>query len=350
MRAIGIMEFGGPEVLQVVELPDPVAGPGELAIRVRAATVNPTDTVLRSGGRADRLKDVPPPYVPGMDAAGILEQIGDGVDTDLALGDRVMAIVVPLGAHGAYAERVVVPAESVVRSPVDSDRCGSVHAADERVDGAPGPRRVVARTGEHVGRDGCRGLAGRVRRAVGQGRWLAGRRRRGPCRRAVGRGVRCRHDGAAGRPVLRGGSPGAARRGRRAGRRRPVERQGGRRGARRRRGGHAARLRRCRPCRVRSAEHPVPSRFTSATTPASTPSSTSCAPRPRRACSPSVWRGRSRQTRRPKRTACSRRAACAAGSCWSSEPRHRPARAHHPRRSTSQRSTTSSPSTMCRCS
>jgi NADPH:quinone reductase len=120
MRAIGIMAFGGPEVLQVVELPDPVAGPGELAIRVRAATGNPTDTVLRSGARADRLKDVPPPHVPGMDAAGILEQIGEGVETDLRVGDRVTAIVVPLGAHGAYAERVVVPFESVARSPVDA--------------------------------------------------------------------------------------------------------------------------------------------------------------------------------------------------------------------------------------
>jgi NADPH:quinone reductase-like Zn-dependent oxidoreductase len=120
MRAIGITTFGGPEVLRVVELPDPVAGPGELAIRVHAATVNPTDTVLRSGARADRLKDVPPPHVPGMDAAGTLEQIGEGVDTDLRVGDRVMAIVVPLGAHGAYAERVVVPAESVARSPADA--------------------------------------------------------------------------------------------------------------------------------------------------------------------------------------------------------------------------------------
>jgi NADPH2:quinone reductase len=118
MRAIGIMAFGGPEVLQVVELPDPVAGAGELVIRVHAATVNPTDTVLRSGARADRLKDVAPPHVPGMEAAGTLEQIGDGVDTDLRVGDRVMSIVVPLGAHGAYAERVVVPVESVARSPV----------------------------------------------------------------------------------------------------------------------------------------------------------------------------------------------------------------------------------------
>ncbi len=52
-----------------------------------------------------------------MDAAGVLEQIGEGVDTDLRLGERVMAIVLPLGQHGAYAERVVVPAASVVRSP-----------------------------------------------------------------------------------------------------------------------------------------------------------------------------------------------------------------------------------------
>ena len=117
MRAIGITKWGGPDVLHLVDLPDPVAGPGELVIRVHAATVNPTDTGLRSGARAERLKDVPPPHVPGMDAAGILDQIGDGTETDLRVGDRVMAIVLPLGTHGAYAERVVVPAESVARSP-----------------------------------------------------------------------------------------------------------------------------------------------------------------------------------------------------------------------------------------
>ena len=117
MRAVGITEFGGPEVLRLVDLPDPEPGPGEVRIRVRAAAVNPTDTVLRSGGRAERLRDIAPPHVPGMDAAGDLEQIGEGVRTDLQVGDRVMAIVVPLGQRGAYAERVVVPAESVVRSP-----------------------------------------------------------------------------------------------------------------------------------------------------------------------------------------------------------------------------------------
>ncbi|HLI36166.1 MAG TPA: NADP-dependent oxidoreductase [Streptosporangiaceae bacterium] len=117
MKAAGVTEFGGPEVLHIVELPDPQAGPGQVRIRVHAAAVNPTDTVLRSGARAAALRDVPPPYVPGMDAAGVLEQIGENVRTGLRPGDHVMAIVVPAGSHGAYSERIVVPAESVARVP-----------------------------------------------------------------------------------------------------------------------------------------------------------------------------------------------------------------------------------------
>jgi NADPH:quinone reductase len=117
MRAVGVTEFGGPEALHVVELPDPEAGPGELRIRVHAAAVNPTDTALRAGVRADQLKDVPPPYVPGMDAAGVLDQVGPDVTTDLHVGDHVMAIVLPRGSHGAYSELLVVPAESVARVP-----------------------------------------------------------------------------------------------------------------------------------------------------------------------------------------------------------------------------------------
>ena len=117
MRAVGITEFGGPEVLHLVELADPEAGPGEVRLRVHAAAVNPTDTGLRNGSRAELLKDIPPPYVPGMDAAGVLDQIGDGVATDLRVGDHIMAIVVPNGSHGAYSERIVVPVESVARVP-----------------------------------------------------------------------------------------------------------------------------------------------------------------------------------------------------------------------------------------
>jgi NADPH:quinone reductase-like Zn-dependent oxidoreductase len=117
MRAVGVTEFGGPEKLHSVELPEPETGPGQVRIRVHAAAVNPTDTVVRSGLRYSDADVPPPPYVPGMDAAGVLEEIGEGVTTDLKAGDHVMAIVVPFGSYGAYAERIVVPAESVARVP-----------------------------------------------------------------------------------------------------------------------------------------------------------------------------------------------------------------------------------------
>jgi NADPH2:quinone reductase len=117
MRAIGVNEYGGPEALEVVELPDPSPGPGEVLVRVHAATVNPTDTYVRSGARAEQQRKDPPPYVPGMDVAGVLAGVGEGVDTDLSVGDAVMGIVVPDGAHGAYAEQIVLPAESVARAP-----------------------------------------------------------------------------------------------------------------------------------------------------------------------------------------------------------------------------------------
>lgn len=85
---MGVTQFGNPEVLHIVHLAEPATGSGELRIRVQGAAVNPTDTGLRSGARAEMLKDIPAPYVPGMDVAGVLEQIGDGVSTDLRVGRR----------------------------------------------------------------------------------------------------------------------------------------------------------------------------------------------------------------------------------------------------------------------
>jgi NADPH2:quinone reductase len=118
MRAVGVLEYGGPDALCLLELPDPETGSGAVRIRVHAAAVNPTDTLARNGARAEAQRAAsPPPYVPGMDAAGVVEEIGEGVRTDLKPGDHVMAIVVPVGAHGAYSERVVVPVESVARVP-----------------------------------------------------------------------------------------------------------------------------------------------------------------------------------------------------------------------------------------
>ena len=115
MKAIAYTEPGGPDVLEVMELPDPVPGPGEVLIRVRAAAVSPTDTMRRVGMRD--AAGAQPPYVVGMDAAGMIEAIGPDTDTDLEIADAVMAIVVPNGSHGAYAEKVAVPVESVARIP-----------------------------------------------------------------------------------------------------------------------------------------------------------------------------------------------------------------------------------------
>ena len=119
MRVIGVDEFGGPEVLKVFNVPEPHAGPGEVRIRVFAAAVNPTDTMTRSGARAEMLKEFAPPYVPGMDAAGVIDEIGapQGDSMALRVGQRVMAIVVPKGGYGAYSEHIVVPARSVAEVP-----------------------------------------------------------------------------------------------------------------------------------------------------------------------------------------------------------------------------------------
>jgi NADPH:quinone reductase len=117
MRVVGVDEFGGPEVLKMFDVPEPHAGPGELRIRVRAATVNPTDTYTRNGARAEQLKNFPLPYVPGMDVAGEVDEVGRDAVTGLQVGDAAMAIVVPSGGYGGYSQFIVVPAESAVRIP-----------------------------------------------------------------------------------------------------------------------------------------------------------------------------------------------------------------------------------------
>jgi NADPH2:quinone reductase len=120
MRVVGVTEFGGPDQLHVIEVPEPHPGPGEVRIRVHAATVNPTDTGLRSGQYGERLADRQPPYVPGMDASGVISEVGDGVEWEV--GDEVMAVVLPTGpGGGAYADQVVVPVESVVAKPAGVD-------------------------------------------------------------------------------------------------------------------------------------------------------------------------------------------------------------------------------------
>jgi len=120
MKAVGIMKHGGPEALEILEVDKVDAGPGQIRIRNFAAAVNPVDVSVRNGSMAEMQKIKPPPYVPGMDAAGIIDQIGEGVETDLKEGDSVMAMVVPNGNHGAYREQIVLDQNAVVKAPKDS--------------------------------------------------------------------------------------------------------------------------------------------------------------------------------------------------------------------------------------
>ena len=120
MRAVTFSRLGGPEVLEVLELPAAQPGPDEVRIRVAAATVNPTDISFRSGRQftVAQLAEmgVRPPFIPGMELAGVVDAVGEG--TSWRPGDRVMAIVNPRRpGGGAQAELVVVPAASVARVP-----------------------------------------------------------------------------------------------------------------------------------------------------------------------------------------------------------------------------------------
>jgi NADPH:quinone reductase-like Zn-dependent oxidoreductase len=117
VKAVGLHRFGGPEVLTVVELPAPHAGPGEVRIRVRAAAVNPADTLIREGRSPIRLHGTAP-VIPGLDVAGVIDEIGPGPRTDLTIGAAVLAMVNPTRpAGGGYAEWVVLPTAWVVAAP-----------------------------------------------------------------------------------------------------------------------------------------------------------------------------------------------------------------------------------------
>lgn len=106
MKAIRVHEFGEPDVMKLEEVPDPVAGAGEVVVRLHAVGVNPVDTYIRAGRYGSM---VTPPYTPGMDGAGLLESVGDGVQ-NVRVGDRVYLAGI---TREAYAERVLVKADQV---------------------------------------------------------------------------------------------------------------------------------------------------------------------------------------------------------------------------------------------
>ncbi len=114
MKAILAREFGGPEVLKLEVVPDPAAKAGQVRVRVHAIGVNPYETYMRGGGYAIK-PDLP--YIPGADAAGVIDQIGEGV-AGWKTGDRVYISGTAIHkAYGAYAELAVCNVDQVHRLP-----------------------------------------------------------------------------------------------------------------------------------------------------------------------------------------------------------------------------------------
>ena len=110
MKAIRVHEFGGPEVLRFEEVPDPKPSPGEVVVAVKAAGMNPVNTYIRAGTYAFKPAL---PYTPGMDAAGVVEAIGQGV-SKVKAGDRVYTAG---SLTGCYAQKTTCSEAQVYALP-----------------------------------------------------------------------------------------------------------------------------------------------------------------------------------------------------------------------------------------
>ncbi len=112
MKAAYFMKNGGPEVMQYGDVPDPVAGPGQMLVDVHAASVNGADWKVRSGHYAPITAF---PYIPGRDFSGVVSALGDGVK-DFAIGDAVFGVC-ETSKEAAYAEKIAISAAIVTRKP-----------------------------------------------------------------------------------------------------------------------------------------------------------------------------------------------------------------------------------------
>ncbi len=163
MRAVVVTEPGGPEVLQIVEVEDPVAGPGEVVVRVVAAGVNRADILQRQG-------HYPPPAgtseVIGLEVSGHIEALGDDVE-DWVVGEPCVALL----AGGGYAELVAVPAAQVIRPPDGVDLVTAAGLVEVAATVVSNMDHVSLRPGEtllvHGGAGGIGSFA--IQYAKGQG-------------------------------------------------------------------------------------------------------------------------------------------------------------------------------------
>lgn len=124
MKAVLFEKHGGPEVLHLAEVPDPIAGPGEVVVDIHAASVNAADYKVRLGGGAYSSSGVKLPHILGRDFSGAVSAVGPGV-TDLMVGDAVFGVC-DQGVEGAYAEKIAIKAAIIAKKPA---RLGHADAA-----------------------------------------------------------------------------------------------------------------------------------------------------------------------------------------------------------------------------
>ena len=116
MKAVVYRRYGGPEVLEYTDVPDPKLSQTSVLVRVRAAALNPADYKLQAG-LGDSHTDAWFPVIPGWDVAGVVEQVGTGV-SEFVPGDEVIGFIrQEILHHGAYAELVSAPVETLARKP-----------------------------------------------------------------------------------------------------------------------------------------------------------------------------------------------------------------------------------------
>lgn len=162
MRAVVLYEFGGPEVLDVIELPKPTPRADQVTVRVAAATVNPTDILFRSGAQADRMRELHPPFVPGMEFAGVVTE-GAKVPTEntLRIGQRVMGIVDPrTESGGAQAEFVTIATSSLATVPDSVDLAAAATLPMNGLTAKMAVEAVEANPGDAVLVTGASGAVG----------------------------------------------------------------------------------------------------------------------------------------------------------------------------------------------